>query len=70
MKPDGIPARGLQLRSLVTEHQTVEVSLVEADVPSPGRMSILLRRNDLKSWTASWYIGTATTVTSSGSAER
>jgi len=43
MKPEGIPARGLQLRSLVTEHQTVEVSLVEADVPSPGPNEVLVR---------------------------
>ena len=43
MKPEGIPARGLQLRSLVTEHQTVEVSLVEADVPSPGPDEVLVR---------------------------
>src|SRR3954449_13140948 len=43
MKPEGIPARGLQLRSLVTAHQTVEVSLVEADVPSPGPDEVLVR---------------------------
>src|ERR671932_2371110 len=43
MKPDGIPARGLQMRSLVTERQTVEVSLVEADVPSPGPDEVLVR---------------------------
>src|SRR4051794_9555672 len=43
MKPEGIPARGLQLRSLVTAHQTVEVSLVESDVPSPGPDEVLVR---------------------------
>jgi NADPH:quinone reductase-like Zn-dependent oxidoreductase len=43
MKPEGIPARGLQMRSLVTGHQTVEVSLVEADVPSPGPDEVLVR---------------------------
>ena len=43
MKPEEIPPRGLQLRSLVTEHQTVEVSLVEVDVPSPGPDEVLVR---------------------------
>lgn len=43
MKSQEIPARGLQLRSLVTEHQTVEVSLVEVGVPSPGPDEVLVR---------------------------
>src|SRR3954447_371641 len=43
MKPGDVPARGLQLRSLVTEHHTVEVSLMEADVPSPGPEEVLVR---------------------------
>ena len=38
-----IPARGLQLRSLVTEDLTVEVSLVEVAVPSPGPDEVLVR---------------------------
>jgi NADPH:quinone reductase len=38
-----VPARGLQLRSLVTEDLTVEVSLVEVAVPSPGPDEVLVR---------------------------
>jgi len=38
-----IPARALQLRSLVTPDQTVQVFLDEVDVPEPGPTEVLVR---------------------------
>jgi NADPH:quinone reductase len=40
---DQVPGRGLQLRSLVTTSQTVEVSLEDVDVPTPGPHQVLVR---------------------------
>src|SRR6476469_625934 len=41
--PDQVPATGLQLRSLVTDAQTVELSLAEAEVPEPGPDQVIIR---------------------------
>jgi NADPH:quinone reductase-like Zn-dependent oxidoreductase len=41
--PDGVPERALQMRSLVTAEQTVEVSLADADVPVPRAHEVLVR---------------------------
>ena len=41
--PDQVPATGLQLRSLVTDAQTVELSLAEAEVPEPGPDQVIVR---------------------------
>jgi NADPH:quinone reductase len=41
--PDQVPGRGLQLRSLVTTSQTVELSLEDVDVPTPGPHQVLVR---------------------------
>jgi NADPH:quinone reductase-like Zn-dependent oxidoreductase len=41
--PDQVPDRGLQLRSLVTASQTVELSLQDTDVPAPGPDQVVLR---------------------------
>jgi NADPH:quinone reductase-like Zn-dependent oxidoreductase len=38
-----VPATALQLRSLVTPDQTVEIFLEEVDVPEPGPTEVLLR---------------------------
>jgi NADPH2:quinone reductase len=43
MVTNGIPAQALQLRSLVTAEQTVQVSLAEVDVPAPGPGQVLIR---------------------------
>jgi NADPH:quinone reductase-like Zn-dependent oxidoreductase len=40
---DGIPARALQLRSLVTDQEAVQVSLEAVDVPEPGPDQVLIR---------------------------
>ena len=40
---DQVPGRGLQLRSLVTTSQTVELSLEDVDVPTPGPHQVLVR---------------------------
>ncbi len=40
---DELPGRALQLRSLVTTSQTVELSLAEVDVAAPGPHQVLLR---------------------------
>lgn len=42
MSPD-VPSRALQLRSLVTEAGTVELSLEEVDVPEPREAQVLVR---------------------------
>lgn len=41
--PDQVPDRGLQLRSLVTASQTVQLSLQDTDVPAPGPDQVVLR---------------------------
>jgi NADPH2:quinone reductase len=41
--PDQVPEQGLQLRSLVTASQTVELSLQDTDVPAPGPDQVVLR---------------------------
>jgi NADPH2:quinone reductase len=41
--PDQVPGRGLQLRSLVTTSQTVELSLEDVDVPTPGPHQVVVR---------------------------
>ena len=38
-----VPDRGLQLRSLVTSSQTVELSLQDTDIPAPGPDQVVLR---------------------------
>lgn len=38
-----VPSRGLQLRSLVTESATVELSLAEVEVPVPGPDQVVIR---------------------------
>jgi len=40
---DQVPARALQLRSLVTESQTVELSLQDVDIPAPGPGQVVVR---------------------------
>src|SRR5690349_7422960 len=40
---DQVPATGLQLRTLVTDAQTVELSLAEAEVPAPGPDQVIIR---------------------------
>src|ERR1700691_431212 len=40
---DQVPERALQIRSLVTEARTVEVSLAEANVPAPEPHEVLVR---------------------------
>ncbi len=40
---DQLPERALQLRSLVTTAQTVELSLAEVDVPAPGPDHVVVR---------------------------
>jgi NADPH:quinone reductase-like Zn-dependent oxidoreductase len=40
---DQVPERALQMRSLVTAAQTVEVSLAEVDVPAPGPDQVVVR---------------------------
>lgn len=40
---DVVPARALQLRSLVTDQATIEVSLEAVDVPVPGPDQVLIR---------------------------
>ena len=40
---DQVPATGLQLRTLVTDAQTVELSLAEAEVPAPGPDQVIVR---------------------------
>jgi NADPH:quinone reductase len=40
---DQVPGRGLQLRSLVTTSQTVELSLEDVDVPAPGPHQVVVR---------------------------
>jgi NADPH:quinone reductase-like Zn-dependent oxidoreductase len=40
---DAIPARALQLRSLVTHQAEIQVSLEEVDVPVPGPDQVLIR---------------------------
>jgi NADPH:quinone reductase len=41
--PDQVPEQGLQLRSLVTASQTVELSLQDTDVPAPGPDQVIVR---------------------------
>lgn len=41
--PDQPPDKALQLQSLVTGHQTVELSLVEVDVPAPGPDEVVVQ---------------------------
>jgi NADPH2:quinone reductase len=41
--PDQLPAQALQLRSLVTAVQTVELSLADVDVPAPGPDQVVVR---------------------------
>ena len=41
--PDQVPGQGLQLRSLVTESQTVELSLQDTDVPAPQPDQVIVR---------------------------
>jgi NADPH:quinone reductase len=43
MVTDGIPGRALQMRSLVTAEQTVQVSLADVDVPAPRPGQVLIR---------------------------
>jgi NADPH:quinone reductase len=40
---DQVPAQGLQLRSLVTTSQTVELSLADVDVPAPAPDQVIVR---------------------------
>jgi NADPH2:quinone reductase len=40
---DPVPATALEMRSLVTPHQTVELSLASVDVPAPGPTEVLIR---------------------------
>jgi NADPH:quinone reductase-like Zn-dependent oxidoreductase len=40
---DQVPERGLQMRSLVTAAQTVELSLADANVPAPEAHEVLVR---------------------------
>jgi len=40
---DDVPARALQLRSLVTDQATIQVSLESVDVPVPGPDQVLIR---------------------------
>jgi NADPH2:quinone reductase len=40
---DQVPARALRLRSLVTESQTVELSLEDVDIPAPGPGQVVVR---------------------------
>jgi NADPH:quinone reductase len=40
---DQVPGRALQLRSLVTESQMVELSLEDVDVPAPGPGQVVVR---------------------------
>jgi NADPH2:quinone reductase len=41
--PNDIPDRGLQLRTIVTESGTVELSLAEVEVPAPRPSQVLIR---------------------------
>jgi threonine dehydrogenase-like Zn-dependent dehydrogenase len=41
--PDQLPGPGLQLRSLVTAAQTVELSLAEVDTPAPEPHQVIVR---------------------------
>ena len=41
--PFQVPATGLQLRTLVTEAQTVELSLQDVAVPEPGPDQVIIR---------------------------
>jgi NADPH:quinone reductase-like Zn-dependent oxidoreductase len=40
---DPVPATALQMRSLVTPHQTVELSLASVEVPVPGPTEVLIQ---------------------------
>jgi NADPH:quinone reductase len=41
--PADVPATALQMRSLVTPDQTVELSLADVEVPEPGPTEVLVR---------------------------
>jgi NADPH:quinone reductase len=41
--PEQVPAHGLQLRTLVTASQTVELSLADAEVAAPGPSQVVVR---------------------------